>query len=80
MDLTARLAFARPSAVPRANMNADGHRRVPSADKGLYVAYALTLIDVAGALRRWSGLRLATETAAAGYFNVVATVAPEHPR
>jgi len=23
-------------------MNADGHRRVPSADKGLYVAYALT--------------------------------------
>jgi len=21
-------------------MNADGHRRVPSADKGLYVAYA----------------------------------------
>jgi len=25
----------------KANMNADGHRRVPSADKGLYVAYAL---------------------------------------
>jgi len=30
----------RGSLYQGANMNADGHRRLPSADKGLYVAYA----------------------------------------